>query len=92
MQPASHHRIVRSDQSEDGLTRQRFDSYNAACDVLERYYGDFCCSDDDRVEYTLVCEPSESPQVLTTEEACTSACQASSQESTLKSQTTETHP
>ena len=61
MQPASRHRIVRSDQSEDGLTRQRFDSYDAAYDELERYYGDFCCSDDDRVEYTIVYEASESP-------------------------------
>ena len=57
MQPASRHRIVRSDQSEDQLTRLRFDSYNAAYDELERYYGDFCCSDDDRVEYTIVSEP-----------------------------------
>ena len=52
---------MRSDQSEDQLTRLRFDSYNAAYDELERYYGDFCCSDDDRVEYTIVCETSESP-------------------------------
>ena len=63
MQPASRHRIVRSDQSEDGLTRQRFDSYDAAYDELERYYGDFCCSDDDRVEYTIVSEPSDTPEV-----------------------------
>ena len=63
MQPASRHRIVRSDQSEDGLTRQRFDSYNDAYDELERYYRDFCCSDDDRVEYTIVSEPSDSAEV-----------------------------
>ena len=63
MQPASRHRIVRSDQSEDGLTRQRFDSYDAAYDELERYYSDFCCSDDDRVEYSIVCEPSDSPEI-----------------------------
>ena len=42
MQPASRHRIVRSDGTEDHLTRQRFDSYDAAYDELERYYGDFC--------------------------------------------------
>ena len=54
---------MRSDQSEDQLTRQRFDSYNAAYDELERYYGDFCCSDDDRVEYTIVSEPSDSAEV-----------------------------
>ena len=63
MQPASRHRIVRSDQSEDGLTRQRFDSYDAAYDELERYYGDFCCSDDYRVEYSIVSESSDTPEV-----------------------------
>ena len=63
MQPASRHRIVRSDQSEDGLTRQRFDSYDAAYHELESYYGDFCCSDDDRVEYSIVSEPSDPPEV-----------------------------
>ena len=63
MHPASLHQIVRSDQSEDGLTRQRFDSYDAAYDELERYYGDFCCSDDDRVEYSIVSEPSDTPEV-----------------------------
>ena len=62
MQPASCHRIVRSDRTEDHLTRQRFNSYDAAYDELERYYGDFCCSDDDRVEYTIVREPSDSPE------------------------------
>ena len=62
MQPASRHRIVRSDRTEDHLTRQRFNSYDAAYDELERYYGDFCCSDDDRVEYTIVYEPSDSPE------------------------------
>ena len=61
MHPASRHRIVRSDQVEDHLTQQCFDSYEAAYDELERYYGDFCCSDDDRVEYTIVREPLESP-------------------------------
>ncbi len=63
MQPVSRHRIVRSDQSEDELTQQDFDSYNAAYDELERYYSDFCCSDDDRVEYTIICEPKDSPGV-----------------------------
>ena len=63
MQPASLHRIVRSDQSEDQLTRLRFDSYNAAYDELEGDYGDFSCSYDDRVEYTIVSEPSDSAEV-----------------------------
>ena len=63
MQPASRHRIVRSDQSEDGLTRQRFDSYDAAYDELGRYYGEFCGADEDRVEYMIVCEPADSSEV-----------------------------
>ena len=63
MKPASRHRILRSDQSEDELTRRHFDSYDAAYEELERYYGDFCCSDDDRVEYSIICEPSDTPEV-----------------------------
>ena len=47
------HRIVRSDGGEDQLTNQRFESYDEAYDALELYYRDFCCSDDDRVEYTI---------------------------------------
>ena len=47
------HRIVRSDGGSDQLTRQQFNSYNAAYVALERYYGDFCCSDDDRIDYTI---------------------------------------
>ena len=47
------HRIVRSDGGSDQLTRQQFNSYDAAYDALEKYYGDFCCSDDDRVDYTI---------------------------------------
>ena len=61
MQRASCHRIVRSDGTEDPLTRQVFDSYDAAYDELENYYRDFCCSDDDRVDYTIVCKPLDSP-------------------------------
>ena len=47
---------MRSDGKEDHLTRLRFDNYDAAYDELERYYGDFCCSDDDRVDYTIIGE------------------------------------
>ena len=62
MHLASRHRIVRSDRTDDHLTRQRFDSYDASYDELERYYGDFCCSDDDRVDYTIICESSDSAE------------------------------
>ena len=61
MQPASCHRIVRNDNEQDRLTRQRFDSYDAAYDELDLYYRDFCCSDDDRIEYTIIRETSDSP-------------------------------
>ena len=53
-QPQTIHQIVRSDGKEDGLTRLSFDSYDRAYDELESYYGDLCCSDDDRVDYTIV--------------------------------------
>ena len=54
---ARPHRIIRSDGSSDQLTRQQFNSYDAAYDALEKYYGDFCCSDDDRIEYTITALP-----------------------------------
>ena len=50
------HRIIRSDGREDNLTRTIFESYDTAYDRLDRYYRDFCCSDDDRIEYTIVTE------------------------------------
>ena len=55
--PARPHRITRSDGGSDPLTRQQFNSYDAAYDALEKYYGDFCCSDDDRIEYTITALP-----------------------------------
>ena len=45
--------LVRDDGGDDAFTRQRFASYNQAYDVLERYYGDLCCSDE-RVYYRIV--------------------------------------
>ena len=48
------HRIIRSDGQQDGLTRQSFSSYDMAYEQLERYYGDLCCSDDDRIDYVIV--------------------------------------
>ena len=46
--------IQRDDGQSDSLTSQVFDSYDAAYIELERYYADFCCSDDERVEYNIV--------------------------------------
>ena len=48
------HRIICSDGQQDGLTRQSFSSYDMAYEQLESYYGDLCCSDDDRIEYVIV--------------------------------------
>ena len=48
------HQIVRSDGQQDRLTRQSFNSYDMAYEQLERYYGDLCCSDDDRIDYIIV--------------------------------------
>jgi hypothetical protein len=44
---------VRDDGAGDAFTRQRFASYDEAYDVLERYYGDLCCSDE-RIFYRIV--------------------------------------
>jgi hypothetical protein len=52
-------RILRDDGACDAITGQSFASYDEAHAVLERYYGDLCCSDDrvdDRIE--------ESPMAL----------------------------
>ena len=45
--------IVRDDGCCDGIAGQQFGSYDEAYDVLERYYGDLCCSDE-RVFYRIV--------------------------------------
>ena len=47
------YRLKRSDGREDPMTRQRFSNYDEAYDALERYCSSFCCSDDDRIEYTI---------------------------------------
>ena len=52
------YRLKRSDGREDPMTRQRFSTYNDAYDALERYCSSFCCSDDDRIDYSI--EPLDS--------------------------------
>ena len=42
----SRYRIVRDDGLRDAIAGGLFDSYDAAHAVLERYYGDLCCSDE----------------------------------------------
>ena len=51
--PNNSYVLVRSDGRSDKLTALTFASYDAAYDELERYYRDFCCSDDEKIEYTI---------------------------------------
>ena len=46
--------IRRDDGEMDAFTKQIFASYDDAYEELERYYRNFCCSDDERVEYSIV--------------------------------------
>jgi hypothetical protein len=48
-----HYVIVRDDGCCDGIAGQQFRRYDEAYDVLERYYGDLCCSDE-REYYRVV--------------------------------------
>ena len=41
------YKIIRIDGKEDKLTTQTFDKYSDAYDLLEKLYGDLCCSDAD---------------------------------------------
>ena len=40
-------KIIRIDGKDDELTSQSFDKYSEAYDLLEKLYGDLCCSDAD---------------------------------------------
>ena len=54
------YRICRDDGFSDGIAGQVFDSYDAAYEVLERYYADICCSDD-REYYRIVDDGEQLP-------------------------------
>ena len=41
------YKIVRIDGKEDDLTSQTFSNYANAYDLLDKIYGDLCCSDAD---------------------------------------------
>lgn len=56
----TRYRILRDDGLGDTIAGQLFDSYDAAHAVLERYYGDLCCSDD-REYYRIEEEPVAHP-------------------------------
>ena len=51
--PNNSYVLVRSDGRSDKLTALTFANYDAAYDELERYYRDFCCSDDEKIEYAI---------------------------------------
>ncbi len=42
----TRYRIIRDDGINDAIAGQSFASYDKAHVVLERYYGDLCCSDE----------------------------------------------
>ena len=46
-------RLERADGLDDPLSRRRFSSYDEAYDALERYCRDFCCSDDEQIDYRI---------------------------------------
>lgn len=41
------YKIIRIDGKEDKITSYDFDNYRDAYELLERIYGDLCCSDAD---------------------------------------------
>ena len=41
------YKIIRLDGMQDDLTTQTFSNYADAYDLLEKIYGDICCSDAD---------------------------------------------
>ena len=47
-----NYKIVRIDGKEDKLTSQSFEKYSDAYDLLEKLYGDLCCSDADYEDIT----------------------------------------
>ena len=46
------YKILRSDGKEDDITSQTFSNYSDAFDLLDKIYGDICCSDTDYEDIT----------------------------------------
>ena len=63
----TRYRIVRDDGQPDTIAGQSFATYDAAYAVLERYYGDLCCSDE-REYYRIVAEATEVTETTETTE------------------------
>ena len=51
------YKIVRIDGKEDDVTSQTFSNYADAYDLLDKIYGDICCSD--AVSYTHLTLPTK---------------------------------
>ena len=47
-----NYRIVRIDGKEDDVTLQTFSNYDEAYSLLDKIYGDICCSDADYEDIT----------------------------------------
>ena len=51
------YRIIRDDGEVDEITTQSFDNYDEAYNLLDKTYGDLCCSDadyEDRPYYEII--------------------------------------
>ena len=46
------YKIIRIDGKDDKISTQSFEKYSDAYDLLEKFYGDLCCSDADYGEIT----------------------------------------
>ncbi len=46
------YKIIRIDGKDDELTSKSFDKYSDAYDLLDKLYGDLCCSDTDYGDIT----------------------------------------
>ena len=46
------YKIIRLDGKEDKITSYYFENYSDAYDLLEKIYGNLCCSDSDYEETT----------------------------------------
>ena len=51
------YKIIRTDGKEDQVTTQSFSNYKDAYDLLDKIYGDICCSDadnEDKIYYDII--------------------------------------
>ena len=61
------YRIIRIDGKDDELTSQSFDNYSEAYDLLEKLYGDLCCSDADYGDITYYDIVENNPKIINEE-------------------------